>query len=356
MTSQRKRRHSPARPHDGFAPPQDVEAYEDGAVYGSDETAAVADVSRLTLASRLVRGLLWTLIITSPLLALAAFAQASNGGSSPAAKPAPAKAASSSDGSGAAGFAELFVTAYTAAGRGQESSLVPYYPAAKQLRLTTDPGTVRADQATTVGMRQGPHGAWSITVAVRLETTPAAKSRGKGRAERDEEDAQPALRYFQVPVQAATQKAGSRAYVALALPSEVAAPKQAKTPALAYGQMAPASDQDPRVQTARSFLASYLAGQGDLSRYLSPRTRLSPVTPAPYEAVEVEEFAADRQMGEGPPPDGVRMRLLIQATATRGEQATPLQYALTLTSRAGRWEVTSLDPAPAFATTPNPTS
>ncbi|MFE5301887.1 hypothetical protein [Streptomyces sp. NPDC056632] len=55
------------------------------------------------------------------------------------------------------------------------------------------------------------------------------------------------------------------------------------------------------------------------------------------------------------PGDGTRLRLLVALRATgHNEVRVPLAYALTLKARAGRWEIASLDGAPAPATPATP--
>jgi len=49
------------------------------------------------------------------------------------------------------------------------------------------------------------------------------------------------------------------------------------------------------------------------------------------------------------PADGQRMRVLATAAAeVTDTQSANVTYALTLAARAGRWEITAIDPTPAF--------
>jgi hypothetical protein len=114
------------------------------------------------------------------------------------------------------------------------------------------------------------------------------------------------------------------------------------------------------VQTASAGLAAYLTGSGELDRYLSPSTHLSPVTPPAYSALAVDQVAVEGEQDGAPlttvPAGGTRLRVLVQLRATGTDGArVPLTYALTVQSRAGRWEIASLDGAPAEAT-PRPTA
>ena len=134
------------------------------------------------------------------------------------------------------------------------------------------------------------------------------------------------------------------------MPAEVTGPPSAHTPALAYGPMRQASPSDPRTKAVTEFLTSYLTASGDLERYLAPGTHLSGLRPAPYTGLAVDQFAisGDQETQQVVPADGTTVRLLasVRATDHTGTRR-PLTYALTLTSRAGRWEVASLDAAPA---------
>lgn len=88
---------------------------------------------------------------------------------------------------------------------------------------------------------------------------------------------------------------------------------------------------------------------------------MDPVTPAPYTSVEVDQIAAagpgaDRVSGAAAvPKDGTQQQVLVTVRATGWDSnCVPLAYAFTLTARAGRWEITSLDPAPLPAITAAP--
>ena len=105
----------------------------------------------------------------------------------------------------------------------------------------------------------------------------------------------------------------------------------------------------PLGQTVGQFLTAYIAGSGDVSRYLTPGVELTPLTPSPYTSVRLSEI---RAAGSDQPPatvpqDGTRTRVLALGTAVVTDQQTAnVAYALTLTARAGRWEISAIDPAP----------
>ncbi len=98
-------------------------------------------------------------------------------------------------------------------------------------------------------------------------------------------------------------------------------------------------------------MSAYLAGSGELVPLLSPGTQLAPLPGAPYAAVQVTQVSADRAGLDGSvPADGTLAEVLVAVTATdpAGTQ-WPLQYALRMRARAGRWEVAALEPGPLLA-------
>ncbi|MFI1177569.1 conjugal transfer protein [Streptomyces melanogenes] len=337
--------------------PLSEEGWED------DSDDAVEGVGGWSMGGRantaaLLRWCVWTLLIVGPLLAGAAYLSIPSG-SGPVRPQAAAPAATGSQ--GAAGFAIQFVAAYVGAGEGDENKLAAYYPAASGLRLEGASGRRRGEQLTVVRLRQTDPDIWSVTVAAHITAThpaPAAPTSPPGGQRDPKQDAAAAaadaVRYFQVPVATAPAPGHATGYVALALPAEVAAPPRITPPALVYGQPRPALPGDPRSQAVSQFLDAYLTGKGsDLARYLAPGTQLSAISPAPYRAVSLDQISLEGQddaTATAVPGDGSRLRLLATLRATGPDGVNvPLTYALTLSARAGRWEIAALDGAPAQA-------
>ncbi|MFE5549680.1 conjugal transfer protein [Streptomyces sp. NPDC056534] len=274
----------------------------------------------------------------------------------PAPKAAPS-APTASGGQGAAGFATLFVAAYLSAGRGDEPKLAAYYPPATGLQLEGVSGQHRGEQLTVVRLRQSEASVWSVTIAAHVigVQTPTSSAQPGGSPTGPAEP----VRYFQVPVATASGGGGVTAYTALALPAEVSAPPRAKSPEMVYGAMGPALPTDPRTQAVTSFLTAYLMrADAELDRYLAPGTQLTAPSPAPYSGIAVDQLAVEGESGSEPtvsvPGDGTTLRLLVAVRATGQDGVRlPLAYALTLKARAGRWEIASLDSAPAV-TRPTP--
>lgn len=291
----------------------------------------------------------WVLMVAGPVLAV--WALVSRPAVTVSAAPVRQEQPATGQPAGPGGFAELFVSAYLAAGQGTEGSLAPFLPNAREVSLTADPGVQRAQELAAVRVRLVSPGYWSVTVAARV--VPVGAADGKKKAEPGKVQAGPVLRYFQVPVRTGT----GGALAAAALPAEVGAPLSGEAPSLAYGQVVPVRGSDPAAQTLTGFFAAYLAGSGQLDRYLSPGTAVAAVSPAPYAQVEVAQLAevgtndpgsADQQAA--PAVDGARRELLVDVTASdAGGQKRPLTYAITITARDGRWEIASVDGNPVLS-------
>ncbi|QNE85127.1 hypothetical protein F0345_29060 (plasmid) [Streptomyces rutgersensis] len=335
-----------------------TDARDDAHELGGWSTGAQANTTTL------VRWVAWAAICGSILLSLGTSLTRPTDTPSTDHQPPPGTGAQ-----GAAGFATLYASEYLLAGKGDEGRLAAYYPGAATLRLEGSRGRLTPSQLTVTRLRQTGPGIWSVTVAARLQppSPPVENDDVKGKDSDSPgpdtgADAGPpqgeSVRYFQVPVASAPRADGSTGYVAMSLPAEVAGPGTVDSPHTVYGTPQPPHDRDPRVKTIRSLLAAYLAGDGDLDRYLAPRTRLTRIAPAPYTAVDLTSLAADGPAdATGVPPDGTVQRLLVSVRARAADGTTlPLTYALTLKTRAGRWEIASLDGAPEARPAPAPSS
>lgn len=320
----------------------EAEEHEDGQEAGSGAGGWKASTAGLAGAARVTRVGAWVLVASGPLLGAAALLSPASPAQS-ASKEAPAVRQASS-GTGPAGFAQLFVSTYLEAGQGSEKSLAPYY--AGPVTLTAEPGTRSVGRAAVTASREVEPGYWSVTVAANVAVKDKKGSYGPA-----------GVQYYRVGVQAVGPKAAGGAaasgdntgYTATSLPAQVAAPASLKPSDLGYGTNRGSGTADPAAETAGFFLNSYLAGKGELDRYTSPGVHLRPVAPAPYTEVKVTS-AEDDSGSTGTqkvPSDGARRRLLVTVTATDKDGHTfPLSYALSLTSRGGRWEVAALDEAP----------
>ncbi|HYJ68010.1 MAG TPA: conjugal transfer protein [Nocardioidaceae bacterium] len=190
---------------------------------------------------------------------------------------------------------------------------------------------LQASDPTVAGVEQLEGGIWSVTIAV-TTVDPAASAPG-------------VRRFFRVPVVYDTGR-----LVALALPAPTAAPTMAETPDLGYPS--DLSTGHPAWRTVGGFMTALLAGKGDITRYLTPGTRVAPVVPVPFGAIRINQIAASVDVGEEPahvPADGQQLPVLVTVsglTSATASSGLTVQYALVLTGRDGRWEVTEVEASP----------
>lgn len=330
------------RPDDDFR--HDTEERADGTWDSGTTTGARANTAAL------MRVLVWGLVTAGPVLGLLALQRVGAPAGEVQAPEVPVDVVTG-DPVGPGGFAELFVTSYLETDSEAASDvLAAFYPGAADEPLHAASGTPqRAEHVAVVGSEEVADGYWSVTIAAQVAETDDEEEEAAG----ETSDGGSRLRYFQVPV-----AADDGGWVAVAYPAEIAAPPvEEEAPDLGYTPVT-LLDSDPATATVQQFLAAYLAGGGDVSRYLSPDTDLAPVTPAPYAAVQITGLAvrgeAPRQGEALPMTAGARVQLLVTAEAqTPGGVLRPLSYALVLAERDGRWEIAALEAAPGL---PDPTT
>jgi len=298
----------------------------------------------LGLATKVVTVALWCAVIAGPLLGLAAFA---HGGGSASASDESVPVLRS--GTAPAGVASLYVAAWLSAGNGTEETVRAYYP---QLGSLPDaPNRHSATRVVPVAAVEVSPGYWSVTVAAQVAT----------RTERGWVDT--GVHYYRVPIRVLGgpeaggegKPGGPTGYVATGLPAEIGAPAGLEPVQVDYPRHRSADSADPVADSVGRFLAAYLLGDGELTRYVSPGSALSPISPPPYTELVLRDLFTDESSSagrsRGPDRDGTRLAVLATVDATdRYATTRQLSYALTLTSRDGRWEVSALDPAPALAT------
>lgn len=138
-------------------------------------------------------------------------------------------------------------------------------------------------------------------------------------------------------------------------------PAQTNPPASPEAQLAPAqgltavTSEDPVYQTVNGYLAAFLAGQGELDRWVVPGVSATPVQPRPCRTVKLDDIRTT--VDDVPAPDRNGLKLAVIATATCHPTATTLtvsQYPLILQVRDGRWEVAADNPG--LATSPEAAS
>lgn len=282
--------------------------------------AAGVVLERMRRRVRLGRWGVWVALAAGPVALAVAVASPSSVVEAAVAKPAPSvRTEVAADPSG---YAAQFVAAWlrgrsdgsdTAAVRVAESMA----PSVELPEPATDMPVVA--QVTAVRSAQRGDGRWSVTVAAQYSAS---------------------VRYFAVPV--AAGRDGST-FAVVEAPAEVAAPRRTDTGSSPFSVTVPAGGA--LASTVGEFLAAYLAGQGEVGRYLAPGVRLAPVAGGSYTGVDVGEVRAIEKDGaaETVPAEGTTVRVLARVEATDRAARWPMAYEMTLSVRSKRWEIRALD-------------
>ena len=154
-------------------------------------------------------------------------------------------------------------------------------------------------------------------------------------------------RYFQVAVAVEGSTLSP-----VGMPRAIASPVTAASKPYGFSQNVPASD--PLAQSIASFLQAYAAGVGDITRYTAPAADIAAIAPAPYAVVKAQEFKAETEP-DAAPADGSTIRTLTRVLlVTASGQQVAADYTLVLQARAGRWEVSEINPNITTKPTTNP--
>lgn len=305
-----------------------------------DGTVAI-NTHRSDLGARAARAGLWGVMVLVVVCVLGLVLHEGRTAAPPETK-APA-----ASGAGASGFAAIFMQRWLPSGEGSESDLAPYM--SNVPTLTNKASTRFASQTPIVlSSNQVKSGYWSVLLAVNEVVKDKS---GK---------LQPAgTHWYRVSVAeagTAAAQAGSNdtaVWQVTAPPYEVPAPVAADALTDTAYTDTQVSTSGPIGETTQQFLNAYLVGDGELDRYTSPGSGIAPITPPSATKVAVTSIAAvplqdDVQDSEDVPDTGTTAEVLVHATVTgAGGLEIPMDYPLTLRSRAERWEVVSVDPAPA---------
>lgn len=294
------------------------------------------------LATKGASGLLWAGLAAGPVALLLALS--SLGTATVAARPVTPAVDRAGEQATVTEFAGRLVALWLRGVRGQEAQLAPLV---HDVQVSLPTVGWAAGPPTVADVHRLPDGTWTVVTAVAVAPATSSAATSTTAAPGTPYAGWP-VRYFSIPVHLDTGGP-----VALALPAPVAGPGAAIAPP-DLGYRYQAATNDPIGVSVAQFLAALLSGTGDVSRYLSPGTAITAITPAPYTAIAVTTIATDRELtaGAAVPADRTHVRALVTATATAGpEQDATVQYALTLTVRGGRWEVTAIDPEPALQPT-----
>ena len=264
---------------------------------------------------------LWALVILGALGGLVGmFARGSSAAPQVAApKPQPSSL-------GAEGFAELYVASYLGdvGADTDDRVLRSFFPGDADLR-GVQARALYVTQTVSLAAARVSEGYWSVTVGARVLAAAEGAYQPLG------------LRAFQVGV--VELPAGG--YVATSLPAEVPLPPTIKLPRLAGEAPGPPERNEETVALSR-FFSAFLAGQGELSRYVTPDSQIVAVAPSPYASTQVRRAGLDDLAGDD---DGRLARVEVAATDAAG-RIQVLGYSLELVRRDGLWQVRRLLAAP----------
>lgn len=309
-------------------PPQDLDSVDVDDL-GTDDPPIASATHQVgsTLATKASTTLLISCLLAGPAgLVAGGLALASTSA------PTPATSAKVVDESGtraiAGEFAERLVVTWLTTGRDHQDQLTALMSASVNVTVPDEPFSVTDPSVAGIANVDG---VWSVTVAATV--TDQRKQSGR--------------RYYQVPVLVTAAGAVS----GLALPTPIAGPVVTPGPGLNYQVQVPGTG--PVAQTISQFLTAYAAGTGDVTRYLTPGVQIRAIDPAPYATVMVTDLRAITSAAgvdtTGTPKDGSTLRVLVTATGVVSTtQQISASWALTMTARAGRWEIAGVDLAPAL--------
>lgn len=279
---------------------------------------------------RTLQVVLWLLVVSGPVAAALLATQVSAlsgrletvGGQQAVANRPP-------DTTGVEGFAELFIAAFLGAGENSGEALAHFLDGASLDGVAN--GSWFATRTTSLGAREIGPGYYAVTVAAQVVAA-------------DEESDEPTV---WVPVGTLFYSVGvaetQSGWAVTGLPTLIAAPTRGVPPELLVGRLDGFDGTPGLEEMVPRFLAAYLAGDGELARYIAPGSPIVAVQPAPFVNVEV------LKAGFIDAPDGSQqVAIVVRATDADG-RVQVLEYALTVEQRDSRWEVSEVLPAPTLA-------
>jgi hypothetical protein len=236
-----------------------------------------------------------------------------------AAPAAPRPIAAQPSAVGPEGFAELFVATYLSEAGGDVNDVLrPFYAGAVDLQDVT-PGALYVSGTVALDAKQLSRGYWSVTVGARILGAAAGTYRSGG------------MRAYQVGV--ASTASG---YAATSLPAQVPLPARASAPPLEVSQLSPPMP-GATTDALQRFFDAFLAGDGEVVRYVSPDSGIRAISPSPFVSTAVRGVGIANGPKEGP----LSVRAEVEGIDRDGRRQV-LQYSLELAQRAGRWEVRRL--------------
>lgn len=268
-------------------------------------------------------------------------------------------------------FAERAVVAWLETPTGtDEDTVTQYFGEVEQVRprypwLTDNVSVAHVEQldnglwsvvvGADVTLGQAPAGATSPPADPAATASPNATETPSGEDD-DSDDEElskaeleelysPRRMYFQLPI----YLAADGAMLAQSLPAPVAEPGRSEFQELEYGNNI--GNTHPIFINVSEFLTAMLtSGNTDKLRpYTTPGTEIAAIEPAPFTEIRIDGLRASINPGadDTTPTDAQTIEVLatVRVTAANGEALTT-QYALMLTARQQRWEVTTVHDSP----------
>lgn len=276
---------------------------------------------------RACRMALWVLMVSGPVAAVLIGNQVSTIGDTVRTLSAAAGVESQPDTSGVEGFAELFIATYLEAGEDLPEVLSLFLDNTSLEGMEI--GSWFATRTTSIGAQELADNYYAVVVAAEVVAA-------------DQADGQPVwvpagTRFYSVGVVEA--EAG---WVVVGLPALIPAPTRAPPPEPLIRRLDGLDAEPGLEEMLPRFLAALLAGDGELTRYISPTSQIITVTPPPFVTVEVVQAGLVKS-------DRLTQVTLVVRATDAGERVQVLQYSLIVEQRDGRWEVSQLLPAPQLA-------
>lgn len=95
------------------------------------------------------------------------------------------------------------------------------------------------------------------------------------------------------------------------------------------------------------FGKAYLSETGDINRYISPNADIAAISPAPYQETALVGLTSLSSLDGPTPADNTKVYVLAEYEVTdKGGNTRKQTYPLELTSRGGRWEVSTIERSP----------
>lgn len=228
----------------------------------------------------------------------------------------------------AGAFAQSYLAAWLTATATDHKELDRYFKSS----LISFGGTVPTEyrDMTVASIEESPGNLTTVTVSTTLENT-VVDADGK-------ETTAWSPYWYQVVV---SNKGASLSTAGL--PTPVSAPTIGDTLATGY----PNRVSNKEIQaTVADFMTSYLTGQGDVMRFISPEADIHAISPAYWKQTKVKTIQSTKEVSDKAPTVGQTAEILVDVDLINGANTKPAQYVLSLKVRDGRWEIQSLDSAP----------